>query len=139
MIVRTASTSDCVAISSLLVQLGYPRTPSFVEDQLQHTVEDGYQVLVADDSGTVVGFASMHWFSMFHTKKLMGRITAICVSEHVRAQGIGGLLLVEAEKFLLSRECEKVEVTSNLSREFTHRFYLSHGYEENSRHFMKRL
>jgi N-acetylglutamate synthase-like GNAT family acetyltransferase len=137
--IREATLHDANAIADLLDQLGYRSGSGFAAGQLDQFTRDGYGVLVCELDGKVVGFSSMHWFSMFHSPGSMGRITAMCVNEEIRDQGIGGLLLIESEKFLHRQGCVAVEVTSNVTRLMTHRFYLKHGYSEDSRRFIKKF
>lgn len=139
MTIRQASQKDANVINQLLTQLGYPCSQEFALAQLQFFESEGHHVLVCETGGIVVGFSALHWFSMFHSRGYVGRITAMCVSEDVRDQGIGGLLLIESENFLQRKGCVSVEVTSNLARLMTHRFYLKHGYAEDSRRFIKKI
>lgn len=139
MIIRQATVGDTAAISRLLYELGYSSDQKFVKNQIDIFNRDGYHTLVCELDHTVVGFLSMHWFSMFHSEGIMGRVTAMCVSENVRDHGIGGLLLAEAEKVFYENDCTYVEVTSNIRRTMTHHFYLKHGYTEDSRCFIKKL
>lgn len=140
MIIRQAVQRDQSALRDLLTQLGYrPRTDQFVLQQIENYATDHYQLLVCELDRETVGFISLHWFDIFHSEQNMGRITALCVSDQVRDQGIGGILLKEAEKFLASKGCYQVEVTTNFKRTKTHEFYLKNGYSEDSRRFIKQL
>lgn len=140
MIIRQAMSSDAVAIRRLLIQLGYPPShDAFVNRKIERYSKEDYHLLVCDIDQEPVGFISLHWFEIFHSEGKMGRITAFCVSEHLRKQGIGSKLLVAAEKFLVLKGCSKIEVTSNVKRVLAHAFYLKHGYSEDSRRFVKAL
>ena len=140
MIIRQAAQHDRSALHDLLTQLGYPPAGDrFILQKIEIYSADGYHLLVCELEGKTVGFISLHWFDMFHSVQKMGRITALCVSDHVRDQGIGGMLLKEAEKFLTLKDCSKVEVTTNFKRTRTHEFYLKNGYSEDSRRFIKQL
>ena len=86
----------------------------------------------------IVSFIALHIFPLFHSPGNVGRITAFCVDEKHRFQGIGLKLLKEAEVFFAERNCARIEVTSN-RRTVAHSFYLSHGYVEDSRKFVRYL
>jgi GNAT superfamily N-acetyltransferase len=140
MIIRQASLRDSTAIHRLLIQLGYPpQNDAFIVSKIENYTTDGYRLLVCDIDNETVGFISLHWFDIFHSNGKMGRITAFCVSEHIRGEGIGQHLLKAAEEILFSHGCLKVEVTSNFKRTLTHEFYLKNGYTEDSKRFVKTL
>jgi len=140
MIIRQASLHDSTAIHRLLTQLGYPpQKHAFIVSKIENYTTEGYHLLVCDIDDETVGFISLHWFDIFHSEEKMGRITALCVSEHIRGQGIGRHLLKAAEKILVSKGCSKLEATSNFKRTLTHEFYLKNGYTEDSRRFVKTL
>jgi GNAT superfamily N-acetyltransferase len=140
MIIRQASHRDSVGIQSLLTQLGYsPSDEAFILRKIEsHSAED-YHLLVCDIDHETVGFISLHWFDIFHSPGKMGRITAFCVSDHMRGQGVGRTLIDAAEKFLARKGCSNIEVTCNFKRTRTHAFYVKNGYTEESRRFNKSL
>jgi GNAT superfamily N-acetyltransferase len=137
MILRRAVEDDARAILPLLRQLGY--------DQLDERGARGkiksyglpdYAVIVAVVSGQVVGFISLHVVEIFHSPGKAGRITAFCVDQNFRSQGIGIRLLQEGEDYFRSEGCKKVEVTSNNRRTDTHEFYINRGYKDDSKKFV---
>jgi len=140
--IRQAIQEDAAALAVLLAQLGYPppqENLDFVLGKIETYNAETYRLLVCEVEGEVVGFISLHWLHIFHSPRMMGRITAFCVHERVRSKGIGQYMLAEAEKFLVAQGCISVEVTSNLRRLLTHDFYLRHGYAETSKRFIKSL
>lgn len=137
-IIRTAVSSDAKPVQNLLAQLGYPDlSEKEVEEKIKAHEGANYKLLVAELANQVVGFISLHLFDLMYWRGKMGRITAFCVDENARSQGIGLQLLEEAERYLFSHGCEKLEVTSNAVRVRTHAFYLKAGYLEDSRRFVK--
>ena len=139
MIIRQGISADSPYIHKLLEQLGYPQQGDRVVEAIESYFEPGYYLLVVEVDNTIAGFASLHWFDMFHMRGNMGRITAICIQEELRSKGIGHNLLTASEEFLKSKGCVKVEVTTNLKRTLTHDFYAKNGYEINSKRFIKKL
>jgi len=139
MIIRQGISADSPSIQKLLEQLGYPQQGDGVIEAIESYFGPGYYLLVVEVDNVIVGFASLHWFDMFHMRGKMGRITAICIYEELRSKGIGHTLLTAAEEFLRSKGCVKVEVTTNLKRTLTHDFYAKNGYEINSKRFIKSL
>jgi GNAT superfamily N-acetyltransferase len=139
MIIRQGLPADAPSIDELLTQLGYPQQGDSAVEAIKCYNLEGYHLLVGEIDSGVIGFASLHWFDMFHMRGKMGRITAICIMEEVRSKGIGRELLLAAEEFLKSQGCVKVEVTTNLKRTLTHEFYLKNGYAIDSKRFIKWL
>lgn len=138
MIIRKATPQDATAIQRLLDQLGYPDLPEQgVVEKINAYSGTSYCVLVGELNLSVIGFISMHWFEVFHSAGTIGRISAFCMDEVFRSQGLGQQLLEAAEGFLIKQGCTKLEVTSNIRRLRTHEFYLARGYGEDSRRFTK--
>lgn len=138
--IRPGEISDAPTIKTLLAQLGY-RTLD--EDEVQKKIidysQDGYKIYVLESEGSVVGFISLHCYEAFHSPGKVGRITALCIHHDFQSKGFGKQLLVHAEKFFIQFGCTKLEVTSNKRRSQAHDFYLSQGYVEDSRKFVKSL
>lgn len=138
MIIRTATMSDGAAIQRLLEQLGYPDfTLEETQKNLRHHQDASYRVLVAEIDGHVVAFIALHCMHLMHWKEAMGRVSAFCVEEGFRSKGVGRQLLHAGEEWLFGQGCAKVELTSNARRVRAHMFYLSLGYIEDSRRFVK--
>jgi ribosomal protein S18 acetylase RimI-like enzyme len=136
--IRKAEPSDAKFILLLLEQLGYPDfDENDVKEKINRYDRTGYCMLVAEKEKGVIGFISLHWFDLVHWKGKLGRITAFCVDQNHRSQGIGKKMLQAAESILLGEGCIKLEVTSNLNRADAHAFYLKAGYIEDSRRFVK--
>ena len=138
MLIRQAEISDAVSISRLLSQLGYPGIDEkLAAEKIRAHTAVSYHLLVAEIDHKVVGFIALHWFELMHWEGKMGRMTAFCVDENFRSQGVGKQLLIASEEFFKSKGCVKFEVSSNARRTRTHGFYLNHGYTEDSRRFVK--
>ncbi|MFM8738856.1 MAG: GNAT family N-acetyltransferase [Cytophagales bacterium] len=138
MVVRQASLSDAFYVQKLLGQLGYPGASlELVSQKIQLHEDEDYHLLVAEHESEVIAFISLHRFEFLHAHGKIGRITAFCVEERYRSNGVGKLLLAAAEEHLIEQGCIKLEVTSNLVRERTHQFYLQNGYVIDSNRFVK--
>lgn len=137
-VIRRAVPSDASAIRLLLAQLGYPDfSTEDVAQKIHSHSEDNYYILVGESAGKVIAFIALHWFDLMHWKGKMGRISAFCVDEQYRSQGIGKKLLKESERLMFEQGCTKIEVTSNERRTRTHEFYLKAGYLVDSKRFVK--
>ena len=92
--VRVAQVTDILFLKRLLAQLGYPdMTESQIQNKVARHQQDGYRLLVAESDRDVIAFISLHWFDSFHFPGNIGRISAFCVDERFRGQGIGAALL----------------------------------------------
>ncbi len=138
MSIRDAKESDVLFLKRLLLQLGYPDQDEIgIQQKIKHHGQEGYRLFVAEIDQEVVGFIALHWFHLLHSAGNLGRISAFCVDERFRSQGIGIRLLETAEGLLKLKGCGKIEVTSNPKRTRTHHFYLKQGYTEDSKRFVK--
>src|SRR5882672_11633349 len=98
MLIRVAHETDIVFLKRLLVLLGYPNlSENDLLSKIRSYGQPEYQLLVAESDQEVVGFISLHWFHSFHFAGSIGRISAFCVDDRFRGQGIGIQLLEYAE------------------------------------------
>jgi len=123
----------------LIVDLGHPITEADVRSNLEILAADDMLPLVATDGERVIGMCGLSTMVTVHRPAPVGRISVMIVDEGYRGQGIGALLVAEAERRLSKRGCKIVEVTSNQRRERAHGFYEALGYEHTSFRFMKKL
>lgn len=137
MIIREAEKKDSVALSGLLEQLGYPASANECAKRIEQHLEEGYKLFVGEVDGRIIGFIALHWYRAIHYPKPIGRVVGFCMDEKIRGGGLGSALLEHAEKFLLARNCFKVELTSNLRRNESHAYYLKRGYRQTSMHLVK--
>lgn len=138
MVIRNATSSDASRLRELISQLGYSDfSEKEVAEKIEKHNQPGYRLLVVEEAGNVIAFASLHWFEMMHRKGFIGRITGFCVDENLRSRGIGQKLLKACEASLKKEGCNRLEVTSNIKRARAHQFYLKAGYLEDSLRFVK--
>jgi len=132
-----ATTHHALALTDLLKQLGYAADEAHVIDRIKTHGQPGYKILVAKSEEKIVGYIGLHLTYMLHHTNPIGRVTSFCVDESSRKEGVGSLLLAEAEKYFEQNRCVKIEVTSNTKRTGTHHYYLQRGYIQTSQHFVK--
>lgn len=139
-IIREARSADAAAISRLITALGYTLGPEDVSGRLAVYADGVSKVLVAEESGSVVGFLSFHAIPLFHQPGSLGRITAMAIDPEHHRQGIGRSMVAAAEKIAADGGCLRMEVTSGDHREQdAHLFYQSLGYRTDCRRFLKDL
>ena len=138
--VRPARPEDGVGLSALLGVLGYPCPAEEAAQRVLDLREDLNQsLLVADTEGQLAGLVCCDLSYYLPLGALTCRITALSVAEFAQRQGIGRLLLREAESLARSAGAVRIELTSAPHREDAHAFYRACGYSEGAVRFVKHL
>jgi GNAT superfamily N-acetyltransferase len=138
--VRSARPEDADQLARLFDQLGHRLAVDDLHARLESLLADPRaDVLVADDSGTLVGAATCFLLPVAHEGRTWCRITSLVVDDAHRGHGIGHMLVEAVERSARDAACSRIEATSALHRDGAHRFYKSLGYGRTSVHFLKRL
>ncbi len=138
--IREAGDEDGPALAVLLTQLGYPTDAAQVPERMARMrAETGQHILVAEADGQVVGTATVIVRHLITRDSPLGRLASVVVLDGWRSQGIGSLLIDEAERICRDAGCGVIEVTSQAQRDRAHEFYRRHGYEEYPQRFLKTL
>jgi ribosomal protein S18 acetylase RimI-like enzyme len=136
---REARPSDAPRIVELIHFLGHEIDEQSVRKNLGRLRKADEMPIVATLDKTVVGLIGIHRMTTVHRPAPVGRIPVLVVAKEAQDQGVGRLLVEEAERLLRKAGCQIVEVTSNDRRGAAHAFYRHMGYERTSIRFMKRL
>lgn len=140
LLVRPAAAQDAAGIARLLGVLGYPCDREEAARRLRELEEDpDQQVLVADRHGDLVGLLGLDLMYYLPLGARTCRITALAVADTDQRQGIGRLLLREAEQRARQAGAARIELTSATHRHEAHAFYRACGYDESALRFLKRL
>lgn len=138
--IRACTSEDAVAVSALLVELGYTVSPWQATEHLRELGGSGSDpvfLAVADDE--VLGLLALHLCRMLQYARPVMRVTALVVARRARRCGVGKLLMEHAEQVGSAAGCEFVELTSAMDRAEAHAFYRGIGYQPNSLRFRKAL
>jgi GNAT superfamily N-acetyltransferase len=119
---------DAQAVSLLITQLGYSRTPEQVREWIASACASSQQTaFVACRNNEVAG-----WIEISIERRLQSSpfalIGGLVVKDGFRGQGIGRELCRRAEAWSWERLVETVRVTSRSTRPDAHRFYVRDGY-----------
>lgn len=138
---RAAVPADGDDVAGLLAQLGYPCDHAEAADRILALAEDPRQALVvaAARDGTVLGLLALHAMYSLARGADVVRITALVVADAARGQGIGRLLLREAERLARAGGAERLEISSGSHRTDAHAFYRGCGFAESGLRFVKPL
>jgi hypothetical protein len=138
--VRGAQEKDIPTIAALLQELDHPTGESFLRERIDSGRDrPDHLVLVAGADDAVLGMAAAHATSPLFQHPTTARLTALCVAEGHRHNGIGRHLVHEVEKWAEEKDCDLVEVTSHHRRHNAHAFYENLGYSDTHRYFEKDL
>ena len=128
-VVREILPTDAEAVAELSGQLGYAATASEMKDRIEAMLplEGDHLVLVACQGEETAGWIEAeivhHLQSPAHTL-----ITGLVVREGARSLGIGKRLCAEVERWSRGKNVPLIRVTSRMTRERAHRFYLREGF-----------
>jgi len=96
-------------------------------------------IVVAADPQALGGVITAHHLDSIHDDRPVGWITTLVVSQRVRGQGVGRLLVEAAERWASEHHCVRVSVTTALHRAGAHAFYERVGLEHTGRRYAKTL
>ncbi len=130
MLIRPMAPGDAREVAALSGQLGYPATPSQIEERFRSLAEEpASRLLVADaGGGRVVGWIHVCERHLLELEPF-AEISALVVEAGSRRQGIGAALLAAAEEWARQGGYPSMRLRSNVVRTEAHPFYLRHGYE----------
>jgi ribosomal protein S18 acetylase RimI-like enzyme len=130
MLIRAAKVDDADQIVRLIQELATnldessPITASYV---CQSIKSPGFGILLAEETGQVVGLLSYSIRpSLFHAAN-SGLIEDLVVDEAFRGKSIGSALLKELMSQLEAMGCAEVSVTTMPDNAGAQRFYKAHG------------
>ena len=126
MIVRAARAEDAEQIARLTLQLGYDVRPEVVAESLDRRASR--EIFVAARDERIVGWAAVSLHDPF-VESPGAHLDGLVVDESVRSAGIGAALLAAAEEWARQRDCNEMNLHSNVLRDRAHAFYRRHGYD----------
>jgi GNAT superfamily N-acetyltransferase len=126
--IRTARASDARQIAELTVQLGYEVDGSAVAERLSRFLSRRDQeFLVAEHDGRILGWVQALIAESIETGPFV-LIAGLVVAGSHRRQGIGRLLMAQAEAWAMKHGHSIVRLWSSATRTAAHRFYEALGY-----------
>ena len=127
-VIRLARVSDAPDIARLTSHLGYETDLAGLTTRLERILSRTDQRLVVADAGVaVVGWLHAS-FAEYIEADAFVVISGLVVDRAQRRQGVGRMLLEDAERWARSRGCSLVRLSSSISRTSAHEFYERLGY-----------
>ena len=136
---RAAVAGDLPAIIALLADdalgaaredLRAPLNPAYLA-ALEQMDRDPNQMMCAFDlDGVLVGCLQITFIpGLSYTGRWRGQIESVRIAKDLRGQGLGRQMIAWAVEQCRARNCGMVQLTAHKSRQDTHRFYASLGFE----------
>ena len=134
--VRDATLQDAAALAILAGQLGYCCTESQVREGMTAYIRDAdSRIVVVEDKGVVVAWMSLDVVRHFYVPPYI-EISGLVVDEKERRQGIGKILLLEAEKWARELGYGSLRVRTNAKRREAQAFYEGLGLQKAKEQFV---
>ena len=140
--IREAYEGDFLAIGNLIKhELGYSDVNlNLLFDRLKRIKsDDNHMTYVAVMDKKIVGFIGAFKYITYELDAGYLLVLAMAVSQKYQKQGIGSMLLRQAEKFAVDNNISHIRLTSNLKRLDAHIFYERNDYVKKSYGFIKPL
>lgn len=137
---RGAVPADADDVARLLTQLGYPCDAADAAERIATVLHNDRQALIlARSRGVVCGLLALDFMYYLPLDTTTCRVTALVVSTDARGQGLGRLLLRDAEHRARLGGAARLEVTSAGHRTEAHAFYRACGFSDGAVRFVKLL
>jgi len=135
--IRLCNEADLDAVYRLVCELeGTELNYSDFQAAFFHAVEcEASYCVLAADTGGAVGFLGMNIDYQLHHAGKVATIEELIVTEKYRNKGHGGALLERAIRHAKDARCATIELTSGISRDRAHNFYLKNGFRKVSYKF----
>jgi len=131
--IRPATESDLQAAFDLMVELGYPdlSIALFTQTYLAVRKHPAMDLVVAEESGRVVGLASISRRPQLRLAADLITIDELVVSAGARGLGVGRALLEHVKSMSKLPGIRRLELETNRAREsYRRRFYVKNGFTE---------
>ncbi len=130
--IRPARPSDTDLLYGMLCELENEKLDreAFEATFLTNLDNKNIRYFIAEIQGSPLGMGSCHVQLLLHHAAPVAEIQEMYVNPVVRSQGIGRKLIEAIWQFAQLRGAVQIEVTSNLTRLDTHRFYEREGFRK---------
>ncbi|HCT30054.1 MAG TPA: aminoalkylphosphonic acid N-acetyltransferase [Bacteroidales bacterium] len=139
--IRNANIDDLNAIYNLVCDLEACEMEkiSFENIFKKNIADPNVHYIVAQIDKRIVGFISLHVQYILHHSNPTCELQELNIVPELRGSGIGGLLMVEAEKVARGLNLEEIELTTKIHRERAQTFYKKLGYIHSHNKYVKKL
>jgi GNAT superfamily N-acetyltransferase len=127
--IRRMTARDADKVAELSKQWGHACSAKDVGHRLDHALaQGGHALFVAEDSiGQLAGW--IHIYAAYSLElEPHAEISGLLVNSSFRRQGVGRLLVAEADHWARDQGFNRLRVRSNVLRDEAHRFYPALGF-----------
>jgi GNAT superfamily N-acetyltransferase len=129
LVIRAMTLEDAQTVAELSGQLGYEVSVKEIAKRILQSLNAEQQIAFVACLGTeIVGWIEASLMSELQSPPYT-LISGLVVREERRSLGIGKLLCAEVEAWSRKHSVLLLRVTSRISRESAHRFYLREGFQ----------
>ena len=142
MTIRFATQKDSKPIHQFLCALEETEFDYSIFEQyytINISIKDNIYLVAVNESEQVIGYLSCHGQILLHHLSKVFEIQELFVKEEYRNQKVGQLLIQKLEEQLHNGGYKFLEVTTNVKRLNTHRFYSKCDFEKTHFKFTKTL
>lgn len=141
LLIRPAHAADVETLYRMLCDLENEKLDreAFEAAFLTNLGNENIRYLIAQIHDSPVGLVSCHVQWLLHHAAPVAEIQEMYVDPTLRSQGIGQKLMEAIRQFAQSRGAAQIEVTSNLARLDTHRFYQREGFQKSHAKLVMKL
>ena len=142
-LIRESIHDDISSILNLLYDLDRPRPLNDDEVKIFKTKISDYfldsqkNIIVAQQDKEIVGVVSIIYLQRLNRAKTEMYIPELIVTEKLRYLGIGKKLIHYCMELAKKKNCYRIRLESGNSREKSHKFYKSIGFEQSAQFFSK--
>ncbi len=144
---REGTRDDVAAVVSLLLDDSLGAQREICEPELYFAAFDRMQseaanaLIVGEDAdGTIIATYQLTFISgLSHRATRRAQVESVRVAGHLRGQGIGALMMADAEARARAAGCALIQLTTHASRNRARDFYDSIGYDPTHVGYKKRL
>jgi len=136
---REYQQDDLEKLQILMLELGYTVDLTALGENISAIYKKGGEIFITEIEGDVVGSVCVLIDARL-AEGVYAEIVSLIVSENIRGQGVGKVLVKEAEIWA-KKHVNKIRVRANEVRNLAHNFYKNQGYEEikTQKIFIKKL
>ncbi|MGP4067231.1 GNAT family N-acetyltransferase [Halobacillus sp. B29] len=140
--IREAVIDDANNLAELMKTLGYPATENEMRRRLEVILpHEDFKTFVYDSTEGVIGMIGMNFSYAYHTDSPHVRVIAFVVDRKHQGEGVGRLLMREAEHWSKVKGAKTIQLNSGnrKEREVTHKIYEGFGFVGKATGFYKKL
>jgi PhnO protein len=125
--IRKAEENDLGSVFSLICELEESQIDksNFCTIYLNNLSDNSIHYVVAEQSGIIVGFISIHIQQLLHHAGSITEVQELIVTKQLQGFGVGYLLFEEAKNIAIDNNCINIEACCNRMRKKSHVFMKS--------------